>query len=380
MPIARLARLLCLSLALGTLFLALGCSSTGRTGAKRDLLIASEDAVAMGYRIGWATNLAVPRQNHIQSITHLGDRLIVIEEPNSLVRSVSATDGTIQWTTQIGDPLETLLGAYQIDDTIYVLTDEKVWNLRPATGEVEAGEVLDHKAIARAASIDNLIAVGAVNGRVFGFNPVLGFAQWEYGMVTAIAAPIVAAEPYVFAGDTAGAYAMIDARNGQLRWRGRTFGPIMASAAIDRLAAYIPSTDRSLYAVDVNSGEDRWIYRATHPLRRPPVVLGLTVYQPIDEVGLLAIGVSDGAEQWRHPDPLTALTSDDQTLLAYDASGLRRLSVADGSVVASAGTETLQEAIMLDDGTLLLVSPAGRLLALNPLNPTTPGAGVARAN
>ncbi|MEM6755724.1 MAG: PQQ-binding-like beta-propeller repeat protein [Planctomycetota bacterium] len=380
MPIAPLARLLCLSFVLGTLGLALGCESMGRTGAKRDLLIASEDAVAMGFRVGWATNLAVPSRSHIQSITRVGDRLIVIEEPNSLVRSVRVADGSIEWTTQVGDPIETLLGAYEIDDTIYVLTDEKLWNIRPATGEVEAGEMLDHKAIAMAAEVDPLLAVGSVNGRVFGYDPIRGFAMWEYGLVTAIAAPVIAEDPFVFAADTAGVYAMIDARDGQLRWRGRTFDAIVAAAALDRLAVYIPSTDRSLYAVDINNGEDRWIYRAPQPLTRSPVVLGLSVYQPIDEVGLVAISVQDGAEQWRHPEPLTALASDDRTLLAYGESGLRRLDVADGSVITSVATDPIQEAMMLDNGTLLLVSPAGRLLTLNPLNPVATGDGVARAN
>jgi len=386
MPHASIARLLCLTIALGALVAFTGCETAGPTRsaatpkAQRDLLIASDDAVAMGYGIGWTTNLGVPNRNHIQAVKRLGERLIVIEEPNSLVRSISVADGSIEWTRQIGELSEDLLGAYQIDNVLYIATDAKVWQLRPTTGEVISAGTLDHKSVAEAAELDPLLVMGGIDGRVFGYDPARGFATWEYKLASSITAPVIPNPPYVFAADTTGVYAMIDSRGGQLRWRGRTFEAVQAAAALDRLAVYIPSTDRSLYAVDINDGRDRWIYRSRYPLTRSPVVLGLSVYQPIDQAGLVSLSTRDGSEQWVHPEALTPLASDDRTLLAFGDDSIAQLSVADGSVLEQAPTDRLQTAMVLDDGTLLLVSPRGEMLTLNPLNPVGDDASVARAD
>ncbi|MEO0586514.1 MAG: PQQ-binding-like beta-propeller repeat protein [Planctomycetota bacterium] len=381
MPHALVARLLCLTLALVVIG---GCAGSGKPAAgpaksNTGLLIAPEDAFSLGYRIGWATDLSIPHDHRIAGVEILGDRMLVLEEPNTLVHAVNLATGSVEWTRQVGENIEELFGAFQIGNTIYVLSDEQLWSLRAETGEVLGAETLDHSVEADAILHEELIVAGAVNGRVFGYSPALGFAQWEYRLVDAVQASIVSDPPNIFATDSTGVYAMIDARDGGLRWRGRTFEGIEAAPAIDRLAVYVASTDRSLYALDRTSGEDRWIYRSDFPLRLSPKVLGLTVYQPIKEAGLVAISVRDGSELWVHDELVTPLVADDTTALAFGPDGLVRLGVEDGAVYAEAQTASLREAIALDNGKVLMITPKGRLLALNPIHGPADG-GVARAD
>ncbi|MEM6333349.1 MAG: PQQ-binding-like beta-propeller repeat protein [Planctomycetota bacterium] len=383
MPHALVARLLCLTLALVVIG---ACSSRSASPdsprpvrSNTGLLIAPEDAFSLGYRVGWATDLAIPRNHRIAGVKRLGDRLLVLEEPNTLVHAIDLASGNVEWTRQVGENIEELFGAFQTGNTIYILSDQQLWSLRAETGEVLGAQTLDHSVRADAVLQDDLIVAGAINGRVFGYSPQRGFAEWEYRLVDAIEAPIVADPPNVFATDSTGVYAMIDARDGGLRWRGRTFEGIEAAPAIDRLAVYVPSTDRSLYALDRTSGEDRWVYRSAHPLRLSPIVLGLTVYQPIREAGLVALSVRDGSELWTHDELLTPIVADDTTTLAFGSHGLVRLGVEDGAVYAEAKTPRLHQAMALDDGKVLMITPKGRLLTLNPINPPTNG-GVAQAN
>lgn len=362
-------RSFCCALLVAGLITLAGCA-TGGDGLPRrtGLLIEPGQARNLGYVANWSTNLDVPSADRLVGVKVLGDLLIAVEYPGNLVTAVSVRDGSIRWRTAVDGSSTRLYAPARHGDHILVNSDTRLYLLAANDGDVEQVQPLGRVVALGPTVVGSMAVFGSVDGTIFAHDVEAGFSEWEYALTNEITTPPVARDNEILVGDSSGIYVMLD-QDGQAQWRGRTFGAISAAPALDQSAAYIASEDRSLYALNRGDGNDRWPapYRTTQPLTVGPKSYDLTILQPLPGRGVLALDAVDGTVQWEMDQVALPVTrSGDHAIMATPRS-LMRVDLESGDLVAE--SETLQLGAVLEgpEGSLILVSPRGRLLRINPV-------------
>lgn len=332
-------------------------------------LIEPEPAASLGYATFWVRNLNIPSSQRIGAARLLDDLIVVVEQPSNVVYAVSVRDGSIRWRKVVGDPGEPLYSPVRAGDQLLVNSATHLYILNAHTGELERIDSLAHVVSSGPVHIGSFVIFGDVKGRVFAHDIRAGFTKWSYQLTSNIAVPPVdAGQNQALVADARGVYALLGAEDGQLIWRGRTFGPVTTRSAIDRLGVYIASQDQTLYALARPTGLDRWKFPTTYRQIGPPVVMGVSVYLPLGDEALVAINSADGAERWRLPFGATPVTfrEEENRLLVRTPQSLKLVDAQTGQVVADAPTQRLATVLTGPEGSLVLIAPNGRLMRLNP--------------
>lgn len=358
-------RILSLLLILPVLLLA-ACATPPGAAQRTGLLIEPADADALGYTINWASNLQVPSSRQLAAIVVLDDLIVAVEEPSNAVIAVSMRDGEVLWRQVVGEPSEPLFEPVRSGDQILVNSGTQMFHLDADTGRLRNVAPLAHVASTGPVLIEGLAIYGSVNGRIVAHDIVTGLPRWAYQLTGQITSRPIDVGLNVFAADANGVYVLLSAVDRSLLWRGRTFGPVTAAAATDRLSVMVPSHDQSLYALARATGRDRWVYRTTRPLTMTPKPLGLLVYLPVPGLGLVAIDSVDGTEAWRHDEPALAVTLRNDDVLLATRDSLKLTDTQTGNVLEERPTRRLVTVLEGPEESIVLVSPTGRLLRLNP--------------
>jgi outer membrane protein assembly factor BamB len=354
------------SLLILTLLLASGCGDwMTRRPSNSGLLIEPADAARIGYAISWSTDLGVPRRNRLSSITRLGDLLITVEAPSNLVSAISVRDGSVLWRRVIGAPTENVYAPVRDGERVYLNNDTTVFTLGAVHGDLIASSKLKEIVSTGPVLIGKYAIFGGSGGTVYAHDVQAGYAKWSYQMTNAVVVQPMATEQNVFVADSNGIYAALRAEDGDLLFRGRTFGPVTAETASTRSSIYIASQDQSLYALNRLTGADKWVYRTKAPLTQPPVAIGQSVYLPVPGAGLVALDASNGKKRW-HTVPSTPVKASEGRLLLHSTIGLFQVDESTGRVIEQADTGALQKVLQGPDNSLLIVSPGGRIHRLNP--------------
>lgn len=345
----------------------LGCAAGERRAEQPGLLMGPEPANDLGYTINWATSISVPRDRDLSSVVVLGDMIVAVERPGNRITGISMRNGEVRWRQVVGDLDEPLLTPFRVGDSIYISTTTRLYTLATASGELQNVVDLANVASTRPVLIGSLAVFGGVNGRITAYDVRNGFPRWSYQLPVQISSPPVEAGPNVFGADSNGNYVALTTETGDFVWRGRAFGAVTAPAAVDEHSIYVPSHDESLYALDQQTGRDRWIFRAGEPLTVPPKVLGEQVYLPVPGEGLVVINAETGRVAWRLNEPAVALklTAENRVLLT-SRDGLLLADTQSGDVLERGQTQRLVTVLEGPENSLILVSPGGRLLRLNP--------------
>lgn len=358
----------CRALLVLSLIVLIGCATGGDGLPRRSgLLMEPDQARQVGYVLNWATDLEVPGDHQLVAARVLGDLLVTVEIPGNLVTAVSMRDGSVRWRRVIGDQTKRLYAPARHGDQVLVNTDTRLYLLRASDGNTQDVQDLDGVVAMGPVVVDDLAVYGSIDGTVFAHDVLTEFSQWEYLLTARIVTQPVAMDGDIFVADSRGTYVMLDA-DGDAAWRGHTFGPVTAAPAMDEAAVYVASEDRSLYALNRNNGSDRWPapFRADQALTQAPMAFGLVVLQPLPGGGVVALDSVDGAERWRLDTPALPIgRSGDDAILAATQS-LLRVDLATGNVKAQGRTLRLSTVLEGPDGSLVLVSPGGRLLRMNP--------------
>jgi outer membrane protein assembly factor BamB len=360
---------LCVGLLL-MLSVASGCVATGGRSSSTDyrrlgMLIEPLDAQAVNYTINWSRTLSIARSQRIAAIELFDDMLVIVERPGCMVAAVSASNGDVLWEVKVATR-ERLFGAIRQGDKILVNSETRLFILNARTGQTIKTLDLPEVVGASGVLVDEHIIFGAMSGRVFAMNINSGVTRWAYKLIGRIMTPPVVAGFEVFVADANGVYAMLSAQDGELLWRGKTFGPITAAPATDRLSLFIACEDQSFYGLIRATGQEKCKLPLDRPLTLPPRVLGLTVYLPVPQGGMMAINSIKGDVKWHIDQEVQPIIEQDDRLLCAAERSLLWVDSQTGSVIASAPTQRLKTVIAGPDGSLLLISPRGRMLRLNP--------------
>jgi len=349
------------SLLILLLLTAVGCGGWSRRPSASGLLIEPEDAARLGYVVNWSTNLDVPKRHELSSVTLLGDVLYTVESPSNLVSAISVRDGEVLWQRVIGETMEKVYPPVRDAERVYFNNDTLIFTIGAAHGDLISTADLAQVVQTGPVLIGRYAIFGGSDGTVFAHDLDAGYAKWSYKLTGAIVVPPVASQQHVFAADSKGVYAALRAGDGELIFRGRTFGPITAEPASTRGGIYVPSQDQSLYALNRVTGKDKWVYPTATPLTQAPAALGQAVYLPLPGAGLVALGAADGKVHWTSGLQARAVYAHHgKVLLAYPG-GLRWVDEKTGRVIEDAPTMPLRKVVALPDGGLLIVSPGGRI-------------------
>lgn len=372
----------------GLLFAGIGCSSTDTDGAAesesssawfsrsqpkdntKKHLIEPEAAAELGYRLGWASPIKLLKGQKITSVTAWGDLIIVVEAPVNTVTALKAGNGELAWKITIGSELEDLFAPSRDDKQLFIHSATRMFTIDTRRGEVTA--VADLETTVGCPGVytpaDRLMIMSGVNGMVFAHSVDNNFARWRYRLANRISSPAVLAGQDVFAVDTGGTYAMIEIKSGNIIWRNRTLGQVNTAPGIQDSEVIVASADGKMYALNRSTGKDTWQYLgAEQPLNASPSVLGRLIIQPLlPNNGLVALDSINGNELWRSDISATPVLARRQDLVMLQDRKLLSIDLDDGSLEGEVATRKLQTVVPTEDGSLVLVSPGGRLLKISP--------------
>lgn len=347
-----------------------GCAAGGGRELRRTgLLIEPIDAREIGYVANWSQDLQIGGDDRLVFIEALGDLVVAVQHPSNIVTAVSARNGDVLWRQALGTRTDRLYRPARNGDFIIVNSDDRVFTLRATNGDHVHTQHLDTVVSSGPIVRGNQVILGGINGTIFAHNLDTGYPDWRYQLTDRILTPPIFVGDDAFAADGRGTYALVSAEGGELAWRGRTFGPVVAPPAADENTIYLASRDRSLYALNRVTGKDRWIYRSSGPLTLGPKSIGGLVLLPVPDDGLVALDAATGDVRWRIDEVLDPVVGiDGKILLAggRNARGLRIVNADSGRTVASADTLPLMNVLRGPDDSLILVSPKGRVMRINP--------------
>jgi outer membrane protein assembly factor BamB len=172
---------------------------------------------------------------------------------------------SVEWYHPIEPYIPTKIQPIAANGRIYVSTARGLYAFRANNGdllwvyptELPLGNsptiaTINGRSIAFVGGYDHKIhAIDAITGQqISGYTPFVATAGFETN-------PLVINNT-IYAGNRDGYFYALDAVNGNLKWRYKTDGPILFSAAYKNNVVYFASNDAHAYALDANSGSLIW--------------------------------------------------------------------------------------------------------------------------
>lgn len=353
-------------LALGLLVMVLnGCAAP----APPPTLVDPEEAAFLNLTPVWATDLSLPKDQHVNHARILGDLLLVAEAPEPLLTAVEIQTGEVRWRRRLGEGVFPLSRPMRREDEVVIVVDAtQVAVVDADNASLRSYQELENTASSQPELDADVVVYGGLNGVGTTHNLDLGFANWRYALPYRIVARPAIDGGQVFLCDSGGTYAMLEAANGELLWRGRTFEGITADPAFADSGVLVPSEDGTLYVLDPRTGVDLWVHHTTARLNRSATQFGQNIYLPVPGQALRALDAFTGEVVWEAPADTRPVRLRNGELLVYDGDALRVLDPGDGREIRAA--DVLLDHVEVLDGpgsSLTLVGRRGRILRLDNL-------------
>jgi len=348
------------------------CSSTP-TATPPLLLVDSLDAQRIGYRIRWASSLDIPESEDISHAVVFDDILLIIESPTNLASAISLRDGSLLWRRIIGERFDTLYTPAKYQSYVLVNSNHQLFFHDLLTGDLKQIHDLEWVVGNGPCVQSNLAIFGAINGRVFAHDLPSAQMRWEYQLSDQINVRAVDVnEQFTFIADANGVYGLFLTRDGTLMWKGKTFGRISAQPVVSQLSILVPSEDHSLYALSKDAGaggDDRWIHREIRPITTSPIIVNRAAYLPGRTGGLTALDdVRGGQTLWTTDEKVLPVLQRANSLVLFGRNSLLVVDANSGTPLHRVTTDTLDRVLPIDNQSMLLISPTGRVVRLDPSN------------
>jgi len=329
-------------------------SADGRVFAMDARRRVSAFDLASGRRL-WSRDLGQDRSSREEYFgggVSTGDGRVYVTTGYGGLYALGAADGQIQWQTDLGAPLRS--GPTFANGRVFASTTE---NVLVAVDAENGDELWTHYGLAEIASLlggaspaatestvvgafssGEVVALLADNGQVLWEDSLAGVRRLEQtANIAQVRGHPVIDEGLVVAISNSNLMLAIDQRTGMPRWEaavGGTQTPWVAGNTI-----YVVTQDAQLVALSRENGSIRWV----SPLQR---------YRDQED--------REGPVVWAGP-----VLAGGQLILANSLGQLVLASPEDGSILHSqsiTGPVLIQPAVV--DGTLLLITDGGQLLAL----------------
>ena len=333
-------------------------------------LIEPYNARKIGYGLLWATSIGMQKNTTVRS--WIFDNILILAEgePANIVTAINVKNGTTMWRRKIGQSIHRIRGVARKDEIILVNTEAELRLFEAETGRLLNSQRLDQVVAGSPVISGDLAVFGGIHGKVFAHDIATGSPKWRYNVRGGIVSnPVDAQNNHVFVADSSGFYAMFLATNGKKLWDGKTFGKITTQAIASNLGLFIACEDHNLYALNKNDGRDRvgWPYRTQVPLRANPVILDRYLFLQIRGRGLVAIDAARRTDLWEKKTDARPVAIVREGLLLVDKNKLILVDVQKGNKLNEVSVKTLETAVPGPKRSLILISPGGRILRLDPL-------------
>jgi outer membrane protein assembly factor BamB len=202
-----------------------------------------------------------------------GDALVFVAGDEML--TAVAPDATVKWRLPLPGGFSAP-PAFAGGWLIVGATGGDVLCLRAADGKVMWTQHVGAALQPGAGISGEVVYLGLADGAISAHRLADGTPIWTHKLGGA-PSPILALDDRLFVGSKDKYFYCLDTKNGKRRWRWRTGGTIVGSAAVDERHVYFASLDNVLRALDRNGGSQRWKAGLTLRPSGGPFLIGTLV-------------------------------------------------------------------------------------------------------
>lgn len=271
---------------------------------------------------------------------YLVDDVIYAATNDGYVYAVHANTGAVRWMRPVMRSGYRLPRPCHAGDDVIFVTPTRIRLFEKYTGDAVQEIELQFPTAGGACTDGELLYLGSVNQRFYGFSLSTSLEIWKAGTHGPISSTPILHDRYLFvASQDHAVYACI-ARNKRFHWQRATNGPVTADLVADEHGVYVASRDQSLYLLDFESGRVRWRQRFSGPLYEPPVLTPELAYQYCPDDGVVAVVVDplkdDPRLRWKIQRGRSLLTIDAKNahILTRDDS-IQVMNILDGAYGAT---------------------------------------------
>jgi len=339
-------------------------------GQNRDtLLIEFPEARKLGFTVVWETTLTVPRGGWIRLFV-LDDLVVVLQRPANTATILSLKTGNPIWNKQVGGKLDRVISAGRNKKHILINTQDKLKIYQADSGNLVTTQRLAQRVDTAPVIVGDKAVFGGINGLVFAHNVRDGAVDWKYQMQGEIHQnPISGGANRVFVATKNGEYAMFSIDRARPLWKGRLFGRISAQPVSSELGVFVACEDHNIYSLNLANGVAGigWPFRTTQALKTDPVLIDNFLFQMIPGRGLTAIDVTKDKTLWIRGMTAKPTVAIKHGILFNDKTRLIVIEPNTGRRRNEASTLEIQDIHKASKGTLILLSPTGRVLRMDPV-------------
>lgn len=332
-------------------------------------LISANNAYKLGYNLLWAQTVPVNVRTEKLDSYIVGDKAVIVQSPTNVVTVLNIKSGRILWAKVVGRKLEPLLGVQRVKNRLLVNSDSVLYVFDAENGQRFGRQDLIEVVAAGPALVDDVAVFGGIDGTIFAHDLKTGDARWKYKVKAGLrTAPIGVGGTQVFVADNSGYYALFDAFKGERLWQGSTYGPITGQPIASNLGIIFPSNDHNLYALNRADGQDRlgWPYRTNVALKDHPTLMGRYLFQVIPGRGLVTIDATRKKDLWVGDENAKPVGMNKKGLILQLKNRLQIVDPSTGEKLNEVAVQPLNAIKPGPDNSLILVSPKGRILRLDP--------------
>jgi outer membrane protein assembly factor BamB len=234
-----------------------------------------------------------------------GPRLIVSSKDGA-VRALTRSTGSVLWTVQTAGKVES--SPVVVDGLAYFgSTDGRLFAVQSDSGHVRWAYDTGGRINSSPAVFGSRVCITTYAGSIFCLDRLTGARLWS----TYIRRDAFRYESFYATASTdgerlytvsrSGTVVAVDARNGNVVWRGRVGGYGYTTPAIGVGLVFVGGFDGKLRALRPATGREVWQTQVSGRILGAPVVIGEHVFFSVLEGRTYAARVSDGKVVWKLP-------------------------------------------------------------------------------
>jgi hypothetical protein len=188
-----------------------------------------------------------------------------------------------------------------------------------------------------------LVFVGTQNGTLWALDRQTGQRRWKHRTAGPILHSAAIADGRVVCGDAASSLWALDARDGTVVWQFRSRrGGFAASPLVQNGTVFIGSRDGTFYAVAADSGQLRWELPTAGPIRCTAAAAGDKVVFVSDDMHAYALEAGTGKLVWKSDKLYGQSARDYYPVIVGNHAVLRTVCVEEMNDELNGGTQFLQ--------------------------------------
>ncbi|MEC9373177.1 MAG: PQQ-binding-like beta-propeller repeat protein [Planctomycetota bacterium] len=316
---------------------------------------------ALGYRLVWR-GFPIMADGARPEGFQVYDDAVVVHNSRNVMTFMEGLTGANRWSNQLAGPLTRFVGFVRDDNLIYASSDNELFVLDAATGEIDDRQRLALVVNTAPTLQGDVLVYGTNIGEVLGHSLVTRYKYWGYSLSGAISAQPADVGRFVGAVSQGGDVIVIDPSTGSSTSRAQVFAGLANDPVGGEDALYVASLDQSVYAFSAIGGRQIWRYRTQQPIRSQPTYYDGILYIALEGEGMVAFDAATGDKLWTNPDIRGEIFAiRDGRLLGRDGDTFYALEFDRGDVLESVTIPGISDIAVaeFEDGDLYTMTAQG---------------------